>query len=584
MEMMNEHATPPRLPLVIAVTGHRNLCADERPGLCRAVRNFLVEMRDRFPDRRLQLLTPLAEGADQLVADVALELGLEVIAVLPMSTRAYRDDFQGPDRLHEFDQRLARMHEIIELPPVQGSAPEAHAVPGSERDAQYAQLGVFLAAHCHLLLAIWDGKPSDQIGGTGDVVQFHHDSHMPGYTDSVFATQQMLIDDESDLVYHVVCSRDQDDGRPAAGLVPLETWWYSKDADAPRSRSMPPQHEVIFARSAEFSRDRMRHAELIHHTAHPLFKGADAPDLPAHVADIDVLFRTADVLAVHYQRKVLRTLRVTHVLAFFMGLSFILYADVQTERAFMVVFLSLFMISAVFQAVAKRRQWHRKYLDYRALAEGLRVQFYWAVAGVCDENDSQFVHDNFLRTQEPEVGWIRNEMRVAGLRTDAARSSDDRGLKFVLGEWIGDEAGGQLAYFNRRTADRVRWNRLTEALGVTSLLTSVVMILMVVVAGDRLSDAWIGPLLAMMGALLLVYGIRQGYAYALAEKELIKQYEFMQRLFSNARHRLDLAATPLEQRQILRALGRAALDEHSEWLVMHRSRSVEQSDIWRMGH
>jgi len=109
------------------------------------------------------------------------------------------------------------------------------------------------------------------------------------------------------------------------------------------------------------------------------------------------------------------------------------------------------------------------------------------------------------------------------------------------------------------------------------------LILLVVVIGDRLSDAWIGPLLAMMGALLLVYGIRQGYAYALAEKELIKQYRFMQRLFDNARVRLDAARTPLEQRQILRALGRAALDEHSEWLVMHRSRSVEQSDIWRMG-
>ncbi len=580
---MNESTTPRRLPLVIAVTGHRNLCAEELPGLRRSVRDFLVDMRDRFPDRRLQLLTPLAEGADQLAADVALELELEVIAVLPMSASAYRDDFPSPDRLEAFDLKLARMHEVIELPPVQGHAADAHAEPGAERDAQYAQLGVFLAAHCHLLLAIWDGKPSDHVGGTADVVQFHHDSHMPGYTDSVFATQQMLIDDESDLVYHVVCSRDQDDGRPASGFEPLQTWWFSKDADAPRSRSMPPQHEAIFARSAEFSRDRMRHSALIEDAAHPLYTQAHAPDLPAHVADINDLFCTADVLAVHYQRKVLRTLRATHVLAFFMGLSFILYADVQTERAFMVVFLGLFMISAVFQAIAKRRQWHRKYLDYRALAEGLRVQFYWAVAGVCDENDSQFVHDNFLRTQEPEVGWIRNEMRVAGLRTDAARTSDERGLKFVLGEWIGDETGGQLAYFNRRTADRVRWNRLTEALGVISLLTSVALILLVVVIGDRLSDAWIGPLLAMMGALLLVYGIRQGYAYALAEKELIKQYRFMQRLFDNARVRLDAARTPLEQRQILRALGRAALDEHSEWLVMHRSRSVEQSDIWRMG-
>ncbi|NKI35607.1 hypothetical protein HFP89_10570 [Wenzhouxiangella sp. XN79A] len=580
---MSESGRNDRLPLVIAVTGHRNLCADERPGLHRAVREFLIEMRDRFPDRRLQLLTPLAEGADQLAADVALELELEVIAVLPMEVGAYRADFGTPASLRDFDQRLARMHEVIELLHVDGGTADALEATGSERDAQYAQLGVFLAAHCHLLLAIWDGKPSDHIGGTGDVVRFHHDSHMPGYTDSVFATQQMLIDDESDLVYHVVCSRDQDGGRPAPGLVPLETWWYSKDAEAPRSRSMPAQHEAIFARSAEFSRDRMRHAELIEQDAHPLAGTAGSSGLPAHVAAIDDLFCTADVLAVHYQRKVLRTLRVTHFLAFFMGLSFILYADVQTERAFMVVFLGLFMVSAAIQAVAKRGQWHRKYLDYRALAEGLRVQFYWAVAGVCDENDSLFVHDNFLRTQDPEVGWIRNEMRVAGLRSDAARSREQRGLEFVLREWIGDDSGGQLAYFNRRTADRVRWNRLTEALGVISLLTSVAMILMVVLIGDRLSEAWIGPLLATMGALLLVYGIRQGYAYALAEKELIKQYRFMQRLFGNARLRLDQAASPFEQRHILRALGRAALDEHSEWLVMHRSRSVEQSDIWRMG-
>ena len=34
--------------------------------------------------------------------------------------------------------------------------------------------------------------------------------------------------------------------------------------------------------------------------------------------------------------------------------------------------------------VARRMDWHRKYLDYRALAEGLRVLFYWRVAGVTD--------------------------------------------------------------------------------------------------------------------------------------------------------------------------------------------------------
>ncbi len=573
-----------KIPLVIAVTGHRDLVDREKPAITAAVKTFLEEMVEQNPDRRIQLYSALAEGSDQLAAQVAHELGLDVIAVLPMDVQTYRTDFKHQSSKREFEQCLKLAAETIELLPAHGVSAEEIEHQGPNRDAQYAQLGVFLAAHCHILLAIWDGKTSDHMGGTADVVHFHHDNAMPGYTDSVFATQQMLIDDESDLVYHIVCSRDRDEGQPAAGLNPLETWWFSKDVDEPRSNTMPVQHKTIFARSAEFSRDSIRYQDLIQTAAYPLITANDRASLPEQVEAINTTFCAADVLAMHYQRKVIQTLRITHILAFCMGLSFIFYADVETERAFMVAFLCFFLVSAVIQSIAKRRSWHRKYLDYRALAEGLRVQFYWAAAGVRDENEYQFPHDNFLRSQESEVGWIRNVMRVAGLRTNAARWNKKSGLEFVLREWIGDKQRGQLGYFSARTRDRERKNRITESLGILSLLTSVLMIAGVVFAGHRLPEQWIGPLLAAMGALLLIYGIRQGYAFALAEKELIKQYRFMSSLFSNAKLRIDHSVSEREQRQILRALGRAALDEHSEWLIMHRSRFVEQSDIWRMSN
>ena len=78
--------------------------------------------------------------------------------------------------------------------------------------------------------------------------------------------------------------------------------------------------------------------------------------------------------------------------------------------------------------------------------------------------------------------------------------------------------------------------------------------------------------MAIMGAMLLLFAIRQGYAYATAEKDLIKQYDFMYRLFENARWRLDEAGDTDEQRLILRALGDSALDEHAQWILMHRDR------------
>ena len=89
--------------------------------------------------------------------------------------------------------------------------------------------------------------------------------------------------------------------------------------------------------------------------------------------------------------------------------------------------------------------------------------------------------------------------------------------------------------------------------------------------------------MVVMGTMLLLFGVRHGYAYSTAEKELIKQYEFMLRIFRNARRRLNNAHDISEQRQIMLALGGSALDEHAEWILMHRDRSIDQGEIWRLG-
>ncbi len=571
------------IPLVIAVTGHRDLVPSEVPGIRAEVLSLLQMLRDRYPDRRLRVMSPLAEGADRLVAECALDLGIELGVPLPMPKAMYLDDFATEQSRGQFETMCARASEVFELPLIRGVTERQITSPGPARSRQYAQLGVFLCAHCHILLAVWDGKVTDDLGGTGQVVKFHHDDIMPGYTSRNVATQQMLVDDESDLVYHIVCSRDRPGGAPLQGLEPLQSFWFTNDRDHSRSREIPAQHQLIFQRSAEFSRDAIRFADEIEANKYPLFDGQQRADLPPGVDDINRLFCVADGLAIRYQKKTLFALRVSHILAFLMGLMFILYMDIETWPYFMVAFLVFFLVAAGLQTLGQRRGWHRKYLDYRTLAEGLRVQFYWAVAGVANENVSKFAHDNFLQTQDSELGWIRNVMRVAGTRCDVQPNKAQAGLDFVLGEWIGDEDSGQLGYFAKKAVERIARNRLTERLGRLSLLTSVAVVLSFVVMGSGMPEAWISPLTVAMGTLLLLYGIRQGYGYATAEKDLIKQYQFMHRIFRNARLRLDKTDDPVEQRLILRALGGSALDEHAEWLLMHRDRSVDQGEIWRMG-
>ena len=81
--------------LVVGVTSHRDLVAQDVPALREQVRETLSSLRATFPDLALTIVSPLAEGGDQLVAEVGLELGARLIVPLPLPVELYRDDFSS---------------------------------------------------------------------------------------------------------------------------------------------------------------------------------------------------------------------------------------------------------------------------------------------------------------------------------------------------------------------------------------------------------------------------------------------------------------------------------------------------------
>ncbi|MGW8369569.1 MAG: hypothetical protein ACWGPN_12940, partial [Gammaproteobacteria bacterium] len=190
------------VPLLIGVTGHRDLVEAEVPRIRARVREFLESLARQFPDRPLRILSPLAEGADQLVAQVALDLGISLAVPLPMPKEVYMEDFADEKSKCEFETLLSQADAVYELPVAPGSIRQRWHEYDEDRNRQYAQLGVFLCAHSHMLLALWDGKHSGELGGTAQVIRFHHDDVMPGYAPSTTLNQQMLVPDDSDLVYH----------------------------------------------------------------------------------------------------------------------------------------------------------------------------------------------------------------------------------------------------------------------------------------------------------------------------------------------------------------------------------------------
>ena len=98
-----------RLRLAIGVIAHRDLVAEEEPALRQSVREFLRRLRADFPDLPLRMISALAEGGDQLAAEEALALGIELVVPLPMPQDEYEKDFSDPAAL----LRLVYIYDVV---------------------------------------------------------------------------------------------------------------------------------------------------------------------------------------------------------------------------------------------------------------------------------------------------------------------------------------------------------------------------------------------------------------------------------------------------------------------------------------
>jgi hypothetical protein len=101
--------------------------------------------------------SPLAEGADRLVAEEALKTGYSLFSPLPFPQAEYEKDF--PASVEVFRALLAR-GETLEL----DGDRDGFAEEG------YLEVGRFVLRNCDLLIAVWDGVRKRARGGGGDIV------------------------------------------------------------------------------------------------------------------------------------------------------------------------------------------------------------------------------------------------------------------------------------------------------------------------------------------------------------------------------------------------------------------------------
>jgi len=165
----------------VGVSGHRRV--DDPEGVGAAVRDVLGRVHARFAgagdsganaasraDARLEAVSPLAEGADRIVAHAVLEeAGAALTVPLPFPADDYAADFAAPASKAEFAELLARAARVEVLP------------PAASRDEGYERAGRWVVEHSDVLLALWDGAPSRGRGGTAEIVAYARERGLPVY-------------------------------------------------------------------------------------------------------------------------------------------------------------------------------------------------------------------------------------------------------------------------------------------------------------------------------------------------------------------------------------------------------------------
>jgi hypothetical protein len=518
--------------LWIGVTGHRAL--EEDPRLVQRLREAVQRIRRLPPPSaatpvRLGVVSPLAEGADRLVAREILELeGSALEAALPLPPEEYVGDFATPGSRAEFEELLEDASMVTVL------------AAGGDRDEAYQRVGHYVVDRCDVLIAIWDGQPARGQGGTAEIVQRARQRGVPMFRIQPSDSYEITEERGSGLAWQE--------------FEAVNDYNRAKLSKSALGDQVKRQSEALVAKGCASGLDE-----------EPL-RYVSAWSAPYMVR--------ADLLAGQYQRRY-----------FYLGNGLFLSAAAAVtaaaaQRIFQPERLTLVWVEIVLMilllgglAYGRRRQVHTRWISYRSLAERFRAATFLAVASL--GADRQYTSDRAERA-DMSSDWIRRSLEEVWITrppSSSAHPDIERLKRFLDTAWIDD----QIEYHRQASRrNERRDNRLTQAIALLFGLTLLAAILHAAsLHGLELSHR-LGDWLVLVSIMLPA--VAAGLGGIRAQREYLRNAERSARMA----HTLQALKGPLERapdladlRALARTTGTLMLEENRDWFGTMRFHDIE---------
>ena len=526
-----------RIPLTVVVTGHIDLREHDRDALYNAVKRELEQLQVRYPHTPVWMINSLAAGADLLCAEAGEALGIPMIAALPMPEEEYRKDFAAAD-LVRLEHQLQRAETVIVT-----SASEKEPAEIT-REFLYRQAGIYMAEHSHLVLALWDGaEQREKHAGTAATVRFalegdwNPERGLP------------VSNGDNTGVIHILTPRGEA-GPDRAGTV--------------RRLGCMDALEADLDKTEEFNRLAMK-TDLPGGTELLPPEEAQSPEMRKMAA----LYQTADGLSMRYARLNRRILAGLALSGTALTMAFLMYDDAELKPLILLCGVALCAALMLFR-MAGRTACHRRFVEYRALAEALRVQLFLRYAG-----SGLQVQRLMTWTQKQETTWVMCALCAINTMPPPERKQN------ILECWV----KGQQEYYrsaNKRAEKRLKKQNRTLMTGMIISISAYVILLVyeLVYGGLLLKPVFYLKDPEIMRTLMkIVLGtvsagtlFMAGYYGKMSLSRVIGDFQKMEAFYEKAADRIIRRG---ESEQILETLAREELTENGNWSSYQRDNAPE---------
>ena len=545
-----------QISLFVGVTGHRDIVDDGVAKIRVDIRAKLVSIESISKNVRPILLSGLAEGGDQLVAEEALKRNWAVCAVFPMPFSDFLEDFTSENARKALLSLKGQCKQVIEMP----WALTLDADITDPRDQQYRNQSIFIARQSQLVIALWDGTPAQPSGacGTAYVVELCRKGPPP-------IEDEVLAAPETTSLIHIPVRRQSVPDRK------------------PVLEAKPPATDRLYINICKEFGSYNRAAEKLCRTKPQNIKQSkDWLISETCVQTLNVAAQTlidqyacADGLAIDRQTTRNRVVKVASVATIFAAVAQATNG-LLAQTSWMIVYAIAAGLAYGLYLILFKLPFYRtedRYLEYRALAEALRVQVFWRLAGLTAE-----AAEHYLQLVKTEVGWVREALRSISLQALIVHSDRTIAVEVVKEFWVND----QIKYFVGEKPDLINGKSL-ECKNLQKWLDFAANSAMVcggilVGAASATSIYALPPDMkaaasAYSATFFLFGGVLKAYAAAMGYADQAISYEKMGAIFRGAKRILE--QDQRRQNECLFALGKQALAENAEWLLQHRKNAFK---------